>query len=573
MAYALWLVFFYIFGGFTLIPALVLGILVYLYWTLPKSQINVDEREANSIDRALSLQDHRRTGSGAIDIPGVADLAEPFGVERSSTEQSLDSSPSKIQSLASFPSGDTLYSTVNLPSLSIEREYETGVDAHITGWLTVSREYFIYPTGGPNNSGNPPQPASNAASLAQNESAYSSLYKLVSNNTSKLPFVSPSTTSSLTSGDSTPPNGSNSTPKKSRLSKYFAVLRHGNLFLYKDSDQKDVKHVVVIAHYVVTMWPPHVPDGQLFMKRSAICLVKIPLGHGSVLDSDYDMKMILSDPEKPPRNAFYLYSDNCSEKEDFYFALIRASKKYNIHNPPPQTKLESRLSQFNPIYMAHPLHYKTSHMMDLIQTLHSTDSNLQTRWLNALLGRLFLAANGTTSFEAFFRNKIIAKLTRTKRPSFLSEIQVRKIFAGDSIPYFTNPRLAELTPEGKLKVDADITYSGGFSLEITTNALINLGSRFKTREVSIALSITLQRLEGKFVLMMKPPPSDRLWYAFETAPKMTLLVEPIVSSRQLKYSVVTKAIESRIREAVSIPHISECANNLAERNNGFTKYG
>lgn len=33
---------------------------------------------------------------------------------------------------------------------------------------------------------------------------------------------------------------------------------------------------------------------------------------------------------------------------------------------------------------------------------------------------------------------------------------------------------------------------------------------------------------------------------------MSLLVEPIVSSRQITYSVITNAIENKIREAVSI---------------------
>lgn len=518
MSYAIWLVLFYILGGFTLVPVLCLSIAVFLYWYLPKVEPD-NHIKPNFIDKFLSKQSSRRTKSDVSDIQNFSEISGvSTGIERSATEQSLDSIPSKTHNFGSATtSGDGIYST---PSLSIEREHETGVDAHITGWLTVSREYFIYPTGGPNNSGNPPPPASNAAQMTQNESAYSTLYKLMSNNSNK--FSLSSNSSQSLSSDVTP-NSSNSTSnatKKSRLSKYFAVLRHGNLFLYSDSDQKDVKHVVVIAHHVVSMWPPDLTDGQLFAKRNAICLVKIPLGHESVDDSDYDIAEILSDPNNPPKNAFYLYSDSSSEKEDFYFALIRASKRYNIHNPPALTTLESRSSLFNPIYMAHPLHYKTANMMDLIQTLHSTDANIQTRWLNALLGRLFLSINRTKSFETYFRNKVIAKLAKTKRPSFLSEIQVTKISSGDSIPYFTNPCLAELTPEGRLTVETDLTYSGNFSLEITTKAIINLGSRFKTREVNIALAITLVRLEGKLAIKMKPPPSDRLWYAFTEMPKV-----------------------------------------------------
>lgn len=290
------------------------------------------------------------------------------------------------------------------------------------------------------------------------------------------------------------------------------------------------------------MWPPNVNDGQLFIKRSAICLAKI----------DYDNpdhEAQLSDPENPPKNAFYLFSDNCSEKEDFYFALIRASKRSATWNPIANTGYKfSETPVFDPFIMAQPLHYKTSEIMELIQTLHSTDANLQTRWLNALLGRLFLAVKDTHPFENFFRNKIVNKLSRVKRPTFLSDIEVKKIYCGHAIPYFTNPKLRELTPEGLMVLEANVSYTGSFSIEIATKAILNLGARFKPRDVSLNLSVAVQHIEGKLIFKIKPPPSNRLWYAFETMPKLNLLTEPIVSSKQITYNVVTKAIENRIRE-------------------------
>jgi hypothetical protein len=290
------------------------------------------------------------------------------------------------------------------------------------------------------------------------------------------------------------------------------------------------------------MWPPNVNDGQLFIKRSAICLAKI----------DYDNPdhaAQLSDPDNPPKNAFYLFSDNCSEKEDFYFALIRASKRSATWNPKANTGYKfSETPVFDPFIMAQPLHYKTSEIMELIQTLHSTDANLQTRWLNALLGRLFLAVKDTHPFENFFRNKIVNKLARVKRPTFLSDIEVKKIYCGHAIPYFTNPKLRELTPEGLMVLEANVSYTGSFSIEIATKAILNLGARFKSRDVSLNLSVAVQHIEGKLIFKIKPPPSNRLWYAFETMPKLNLLIEPIVSSKQITYNVVTKAIENRIRE-------------------------
>lgn len=435
----------------------------------------------------------------------------------------------------------------------LEKEADTGVDAYITGWLTVSREYFIYPNGGPKNSLNPPSAAANDANIHQSESAYSSLYKLMSNNSSSSKSLKNSTGSNSPSPSPSDTNlvetknGSKKQQQQqqqqqqsgSKLNKYFAVLKHGNLFLYQDSDQSSVKHVIVIANHLVTMWPPSTNDGQLFIKRNAICLAKVDFEN-----PDYSGQ--LSDAGSPPRNAFYLFSDNCSEKEDFYFALIRASKRSNIWKGKENSLPEAKL--YDPSIMAHPLYYKTSEIMELIQTLHSTDANLQTRWLNALLGRLFLATKGTSKVESFFRNKIINKLSRVKRPTFLADIEVKRIYCGHAIPYFTNPKLRELTPEGLMVLEANVSYTGNFSIEIATKAILNLGARFKPRDVSLNLSAAVQHLEGKLIFKIKPPPSNRVWYAFETMPKLNLLIEPIVSSKQITYNVVTKAIENRIRE-------------------------
>lgn len=496
MSQAIWYVFFYVFGGITLLPASALGVVVFLYFYLPKST-TISQSSAASTKSALDAT--------------ANDFSFPENENSKNTKKNFSNS------IASTP-------------LSIEREFETSVEAHITGWLTVSKEYFSYPTGHP-------QPEDKVI-----ESAYTSFYKKIS--------VSETRSSAATLVDEVidaqPVNVA--APRKPKTTKYFAVLRHGNLFLYNNAEQKDVKHVIVIANHLVTIWPPHLPDGALFGKRNSICLLKLP---APILNNhDHALAELLSDPTKPPKDAVYLYSDSNSEKEDFYLALVRASKKHSIHAPPADPS--TRASPFNPVYMAHPLQFKTTEMMDLIQTLHSSDANIQTRWLNALLGRLFLAFKDTASFENFFRTKLVNKLARSKRPSFLSEIIVTKVSCGDSIPFFTNPRLVELTPEGKLTVDTDISYNGKFSIEITTNAMINLGARFKTREVQIALSITIQQIEGKMVFRMKPPPSNRLWYNFESAPKIVLRVEPIVSSRSITYSMITKAIESKILEAVSL---------------------
>jgi hypothetical protein len=70
--------------------------------------------------------------------------------------------------------------------------------------------------------------------------------------------------------------------------------------------------------------------------------------------------------------------------------------------------------------------------------------------------------------------------------------------------------------------------------------------------------VTVKKIEGRGVLRFKPPPSNRFWISFETMPKVEMSIEPIVSSRQITYSIILRAIESRIMEVIAetivLPH-------------------
>lgn len=96
---------------------------------------------------------------------------------------------------------------------------------------------------------------------------------------------------------------------------------------------------------------------------------------------------------------------------------------------------------------------------------------------------------------------------------------------------------------------------------MAAKATLQLASRFKPREVNLVLSVTLKRLEGHVLIRIKPPPSNRLWIAFETMPKMELDIEPIVGSRQVIWGPVLRTIEGRIREVIAetlvLPHYDD----------------
>lgn len=242
-----------------------------------------------------------------------------------------------------------------------------------------------------------------------------------------------------------------------------------------------------------------------------------------------------SDPDAEAK-SFYLFSDNCSEKEDFYHAMLQAQERHqDIAN-----------CQF-PV----PLKFDTPDLVKLVQQLHANEENLHTRWINALIGRVFLALYKTPEIKNFIATKITKKIARVPKPALISSVQLRKIDMGTLPPFVTNPKLKELTVDGDLVVEADVSYKGNFRIEIEATARIDLGQRFKAREVTLVLGCYLKRLDGHLLLRIKPPPSNRLWMTFETPPRMELSVEPIVSTRQITYGPILRAIESRIKEVLN----------------------
>lgn len=394
----------------------------------------------------------------------------------------------------------------NLPD-QFQRSHEPDVAA---GYFAVCREYV---PGGIN--GKPPERTTPAGEVVAMESpsVYQSMYRSIFDRRQS-PTLEPG-------------KGNGKAIKRAR-NVFFVVLRHGHLMLYDDSEQLEVRHVISLEHHHIRIYGEEaiIPEGELWIKRNAICLAR----------------KINSDENSSRSKPFYLFSENCSEKEDFYFALLQNQDvKPHGHDNPPRPQL-----------------YDVKHAIGLVQKLHSSEEHLQTRWINALLGRAFLALYKTQEVEDFIRKKVSKKIARVKKPSFLSSIILQGIDMGESAPFITNPRLKDLTIDGECCVEADIKYTGNFRLEIAATARIELGTRFKAREVNLVLAVVVKALQGHLLVRFKPPPGNRIWMAFDKMPEMDMLIEPVVSSRQITYNIILRAIESRIREVIAetlvLPH-------------------
>ena len=394
---------------------------------------------------------------------------------------------------------------------ALTKQFQRGHESDVAeGYFAVCREYV---PGGIN--GRPPERTTPAGEVIAEESlsVYQSMYRSLFDRKQ-----GPTLENNKNNGKST---------KKAR-NVFYVVLRHGHLMLYDDSEQVEVRHVISLAHHDVSIYGGgnEIPEGELWIKRNAIRLTrKESIGDVSSLS-------------KP----FYLFSENCSDKEDFYFALLQNQERSpDDLGSPPQ-----------------PQHFEVKDIISLVQRLHSSEDHLQTRWVNAMVGRVFLAVYKTQDLEDIIHKKITKKIARVRKPAFLSGIVIQKIDLGEAAPHITNPHLKDLTVNGDCCVEADFEYAGNFRLEIAATARIDLGTRFKAREVNLVLAAVVKKLEGHVLVRFKPPPSNRIWISFESMPHIEMTIEPIVSSRQITYGIILRAIESRIREVIAetivLPH-------------------
>ncbi|KAK9761042.1 hypothetical protein K7432_014367 [Basidiobolus ranarum] len=314
---------------------------------------------------------------------------------------------------------------------------------------------------------------------------------------------------------------------------YYVILSRETMWLYPDEKLQKCLGIIDFAKYTVSIYPNFLPDNEIFHKDLPIRVRKRGL--------------TTEEGNLPPRSEYFIFAKTPVEKEDWFLAFLRASRTRKSRNG---TEMEKNATDFD-----HAAIYQ------LIRTVHSDEHHLQTQWLNAFLGRVFLSIYKTQAIKDYFIRKIVLKSSKVKKPSFLGDITVRDLHVGDSMPTVTNPKLIDLQPNGEMTAEFCIDYSGGFSVEVETEATISVTARLKPLKVNLVLAVTLKKLSGRMHLKVKPPPTNRFWLGFCEDPDMSLNIEPIVSDKQLKFGMVIQAIERRIHdmvhEALVLPNMDD----------------
>ncbi|KAJ1829526.1 hypothetical protein LPJ56_000288 [Coemansia sp. RSA 2599] len=365
---------------------------------------------------------------------------------------------------------------------------------------------------------------------------------------------------------------------------YYVVLDGDTLVMYDGEAMSECRGVIIMTKYRVSLHHrPNTSEAQVYSRKTPIRLAP--------LDENFEAQLY-----KRQVVEYYVYVDRPMDKEDWYFALMwssllgissessdedggahggRAVSRDNeaggaMASPPGSPSQQHRqetATEGEEKPAAQPLTKEqrerlrqrlrqgcmvpdSSGIESILQTISARGASAkpgdvrEDEWLNAIVGRVFVAAYRTEWARKHFIRKMQTKFDRVEKPIFLDRIVVADLDIGENVPVITVPKLERFDKDGTVDMSMYMHYMGGFKL------VLNTGVKIGSLRMSVSLSVVLHSLAGRMLLRFKPAPSNRFWLGFYEMPSIRLKVAPVFMQKQVKYAVVSQAIEKQIYDIV-----------------------
>ncbi|KAJ3361811.1 hypothetical protein GGF32_006986 [Allomyces javanicus] len=426
---------------------------------------------------------------------------------------------------------------------------------------------------------------------------------------------------------STPGGGSSTAGyERARSPMCFGVLRHHSLFLYEDASLLECVGVILLPLHNVRLHPPGLLDDvECFVKDTPIWLSKVePDGDPNVdeggdarsLAAGSDRSLAMEGTDRPPEHQrdYFLYATTALEKEAWYLALRRASatgRRERVCTRDYMTHYRSLIARLHGHHHpaadpSTPLDEWDAPPPTSLPPRTGLEANSMA-WLNALIGRFFLSVRAHDSIRAVILAKVHKKLDKLPTPSFLTNTRVSSVDTGTAAPMFTDPVLVALDPAGQVEVEVDVSYDGGARIELSTDVVLSLGNAVASItqklggsgnsanpdlassptsasasssssgydfRVPVVLGVTMRALRGRIRVLMRAPPSNRVWVGFVAPPDVNLCAEPVVNAKQLRLGLVLDFIEGKLRDVINtsmvLPNMDDfCFCPSAEMDGGL----
>ncbi|KAJ1568538.1 hypothetical protein HK096_006148 [Nowakowskiella sp. JEL0078] len=200
----------------------------------------------------------------------------------------------------------------------------------------------------------------------------------------------------------------------------------------------------------------------------------------------------------------------------------------------------------------------------------SSANSPDTDWLNALLSHAFTTLNSDASLKNSLLKKIQQESANIDPPQLppiaqssrfmpfvpvIGDIQIQDIDLGNAPPILSSLRLEPSVGSCKdLLISADITYTGGSSVQAATVATISvpaMQSYFGPLQIPLVVSICVNRISAR--ILLKFDKSNRMFFGIYQDPPMQLelSVQPIIADKRLKLQLINQLIERRVIHALN----------------------